>query len=686
MSINKKISTTRKIGGQAILESLNQLNSKELANAIRFLSIDAVELAKSGHPGAPMGLAEAAMVLWLNYLKHNPNNPKWLNRDRFILSNGHASMLIYSLLHLCGYSLSINDLKSFRQLHSATPGHPEYRETPGVETTTGPLGQGLANAVGFAIAERNLSARFNKKNIELINNRTYAFVGDGCLMEGISHEVCSLAGTLKLGKLNVLYDSNGISIDGDIKNWFSENVAERFSAYGWHVIENVDGHDIENLQKAYSSAIDNYDRPSIIICKTTIGYGSPNKSGTADSHGAALGQDEIRKTREALNWNYNPFEIPKGIYESWDCKKKGDIAEKEWNSQLEKYKKDYPQDWEELDRRVSSKLPSTWNETIQNSLAEIQKDKKNEATRKSSQSVLNMISPSIPELIGGSADLTGSNNTFSTSSKALNLNDYGGNYLFYGVREFGMSAIMNGIALYGGCIPYGGTFLVFSDYARNAVRMAALMKIRAVFVYTHDSIGLGEDGPTHQPVEHLQALRLIPNLNLWRPADRAETLIAWQSSIEKKTGPSCLILSRQSMPQLDLSQVDLKNLEKGGYILKNCENPIACIVATGSEVSLALEIASKLKQDGLTIRVISMPCSQIFDQQDESYKKMVLPDNLKKISIEAGSTDLWYKYTGKEGLAIGINQFGASAPAEVLFKEFKLDLDSCLLKIKNYLR
>ena len=677
---------TYKIGGKSILESLNQINSRQLANAIRFLSIDAVELAKSGHPGAPMGLAEAAMVLWLNYLKHNPKNPKWFNRDRFVLSNGHASMLIYSLLHLCGYSLSISDLKSFRQLHSATPGHPEYRETPGVETTTGPLGQGLANAVGFAIAERNLSARFNKKNIELINNRTFAFVGDGCLMEGISHEVCSLAGTLRLGKLNVLYDSNGISIDGDIKNWFSENVAERFSAYGWHVIENVDGHNIESLNKAYSSAIDNHDRPSIIICKTTIGYGSPNKSGTADSHGAALGEDEIKKTREALHWNYDPFEIPTTFYESWDCKKKGEVAEREWNSILEKYKKDYPEDWEELDRRVNCKLPNNWNQTIQNSLIEIQKDKKSEATRKSSQTVLNMISPSTPELIGGSADLTGSNNTFSTSSRALNLNDYGGNYLFYGVREFGMTAIMNGISLYGGCIPYGGTFLVFSDYARNAVRMAALMKIRAVLVYTHDSIGLGEDGPTHQPVEHLQALRLIPNLDVWRPADRTETLIGWQSSIEKKTGPSCLILSRQSMPQLDLSQIEIQNLKKGGYILKNIGNPIACIIATGSEVSLALEIASALKQESLAIQVVSMPCSQVFDQQDESYKKTVLPESIKKIAIEAGSTDLWYKYIGKEGLAIGINQFGASAPADILFKEFELDLDNCLIKIKNYLR
>ena len=668
------------------MDSSNQINSRELANAIRFLSIDAVELAKSGHPGAPMGLAEAAMVLWLDYLKHNPNNPKWLNRDRFILSNGHASMLIYSLLHLSGYSLTINDLKSFRQLHSATPGHPEYGETPGVETTTGPLGQGLANAVGFAIAERNLSARFNKKDIELINNRTFAFVGDGCLMEGISHEVCSLAGTLKLGKLNVLYDSNGISIDGDINNWFSENVAERFSAYGWHVIENVDGHDVKSLHEAYSSAINNHDRPSIIICKTTIGYGSPNKSGTAESHGAAFGEDEIKKTREALQWDYDPFEIPKTIYESWDCKKKGETAENKWNLLLEKYKRDYPQDWEELDRRVNHRLPNNWLKTIDNSLREISGDKKSEATRKSSQTVLNMISSSLPELIGGSADLTGSNNTFSTSSKALNFNDYSGNYLFYGVREFGMSAIMNGIALYGGNIPYGGTFLVFSDYARNAVRMAALMKIRSIFVYTHDSIGLGEDGPTHQPVEHLQALRLIPNLDVWRPADKTETLISWQSSIENTTGPSCLILSRQSMPQLDSSSTETQNIKKGGYILKNVENPTACIIATGSEVSLALEIASVLKKENLAIRVVSMPCSSVFDRQNESYKKTVLPENVKKISIEAGSTDLWYKYTGKEGLTIGINQFGASAPAETLFRELKLDLESCLIKIKNFLR
>ena len=668
------------------MDSSNQINSRELANAIRFLSIDAVELAKSGHPGAPMGLAEAAMVLWLDYLKHNPNNPKWLNRDRFILSNGHASMLIYSLLHLSGYSLTINDLKSFRQLHSATPGHPEYGETPGVETTTGPLGQGLANAVGFAIAERNLSARFNKKDIELINNRTFAFVGDGCLMEGISHEVCSLAGTLKLGKLNVLYDSNGISIDGDINNWFSENVAERFSAYGWHVIENVDGHDVKSLHEAYSSAINNHDRPSIIICKTTIGYGSPNKSGTAESHGAALGDDEIKKTREALQWDYDHFEIPKLFTSLGIAKKKGETAENKWNLLLEKYKQDYPQDWEELDRRVNHRLPDNWLTTIDNSLREISGDKKSEATRKSSQTVLNMISSSLPELIGGSADLTGSNNTFSTSSKALNFNDYSGNYLFYGVREFGMSAIMNGIALYGGNIPYGGTFLVFSDYARNAVRMAALMKIRSIFVYTHDSIGLGEDGPTHQPVEHLQALRLIPNLDVWRPADKTETLISWQSSIENTTGPSCLILSRQSMPQLDFSSTETQNIKKGGYILKNVENPIACIIATGSEVSLALEIASVLKKENLAIRVVSMPCSSVFDRQNESYKKTVLPENVKKISIEAGSTDLWYKYTGKEGLTIGINQFGASAPAETLFRELKLDLESCLIKIKNFLR
>ena len=665
--------------------SSNQPSPRELANAVRFLSVDAIERAKSGHPGAPMGLADASMVLWLNYLKHNPENPTWLNRDRFVLSNGHASMLLYSILHLSGYAVSINDIKSFRQLHSITPGHPEYKETPGVETTTGPLGQGIANAVGFAIAEKNLAATFNKKNYNLIDNNTFAIVGDGCLMEGISHEVCSLAGTLKLGKLNVLYDSNGISIDGEIKNWFSEDVASRFNAYGWHVIENVKGHDFDDLNEAYSLALSNKEQPTIIICKTTIGYGSPNKSGTAESHGAALGEEETKKTREALKWDYAPFEIPQAIYDSWNCKSRGAEAEKEWNLLRDKYKRDYPENWNELERRANSKLPQHWLETIESSLKNIQQDNNNEATRKSSQTILDLVTPSIPELIGGSADLTGSNNTFSKSSRSLDQKNFNGNYIFYGVREFGMSAIMNGIALYGGHLPYGGTFLVFSDYARNAVRMAALMKLRTIFVYTHDSIGLGEDGPTHQPIEHLQSLRLIPNLNVWRPADRIETLIAWKSSIENSTGPSCLVLSRQAVPQLSQLEERNKNIEKGGYILRNTDNPAACIIATGSEVALAIKIAETLGKSKIPIQVVSMPCSQLFDRQDKSYKTKVLPEGVKRIAIEAGSTDLWYKYTGEDGLVLGMNQFGASAPADQLFKEFNLDFESCLAKINHYL-
>ena len=660
---------------------------KKMANAIRALSMDSVEKANSGHPGAPMGMADIAQTLWAKFLKHNPKNPQWFDRDRFVLSNGHASMLLYSVLHLTGYNLSIEDLKSFRQLGSKTPGHPEYEETPGIETTTGPLGQGLANGVGFALAENHLAAKFNKSDINIVDHFTYVFVGDGCLMEGISHEACSLAGTLGLGKLIVFYDRNRISIDGDVSGWFTDNTPLRFKSYGWHVVDNVDGHDHQAVSRAIDEATEISTKPSIICCDTTIGFGAPNKAGLADSHGAPLGPNEIEATRTHLKWDYPPFVIPKEIYEAWNATEQGEKKEHEWHHICDRYTKKYPSEWSEFKRVLKGDLPDTWETEIHQCFNQIRTFENKEATRKSSQSVLDLITKNLPELIGGSADLTGSNNTFHKNSNNLSPSNKKGNYIFYGVREFGMSAIMNGLALHGGIIPYSGTFLVFSDYARNAVRMAALMHTRSIFIYTHDSIGLGEDGPTHQPIEHLNSLRIIPNIDVWRPCDRAETSVAWFGSVERREGPSCIVLTRQALPQ-QKSERAMEEIRKGAYILMEPEGkPRALIVATGSEVNLAKEITSILNKNGESIRLVSMPCESAFARQTETYKEQVLPnDIIKRISIEAGTTSFWYKYIGNAGLAIGIDEFGASAPASDLYEKYGFGLENCLEKIKNYLR
>lgn len=662
-----------------------------LANAIRFLSMDAVQKANSGHPGAPMGMADIAEVLWRDFLSHNPTNPAWANRDRFVLSNGHGSMLIYSLLHLTGYDLSIEDLKQFRQLHSKTPGHPEYGYAPGVETTTGPLGQGITNAVGMAIAEKTLAAQFNREGHEIVNHYTYAFLGDGCLMEGISHEACSLAGTLGLGKLIAFYDDNNISIDGHVDGWFSDDTAMRFEAYGWQVIRNVDGHNAEQIKFAIENAQAEKDRPTLIICKTIIGYGSPNKSNSHDSHGAPLGNDEIALTRQNLNWSYAPFEIPAEIYAEWDAKAKGLIAEKEWNAKFAAYEAAHPELAAEFKRRVAGDLPANWAADSQAFIEKLQANPATIASRKASQNAIEAYAPILPEFLGGSADLASSNLTLWSGSKPIRADhNVDGNYINYGVREFGMSAIMNGIALHGGFIPYGATFLMFMEYAHNAVRMAALMKQRSLFVYTHDSIGLGEDGPTHQPVEQTAALRLIPNLQTWRPCDQVESAVAWKAAVERKDGPSALIFTRQNLAQMARTPEQLANVARGGYILRNCcekgDCPDLILIATGSEVDLAMKAADVLSAEGHKVRVVSMPSTNVFDAQDEAYRESVLPSHVtKRVAIEAGIADFWYKYVGFGGRIVAMKSFGESAPADQLFKLFGFTVDNIVAKAKEIL-
>ena len=661
---------------------------KVLANAIRVLSMDAVQKANSGHPGAPMGMAESAEVLWRDFLKHNPTNPKWADRDRFVLSNGHGSMLIYSLLHLTGYDLSIEDLKQFRQLHSKTPGHPEYGYAPGVETTTGPLGQGITNAVGMAIAEKTLAGQFNREGHEIVDHYTYAFLGDGCLMEGISHEACSLAGTLGLGKLIAFYDDNNISIDGHVDGWFSDDTAQRFEAYGWQVIRNVDGHDAEQIKFAIENAKAEKDRPTLIICKTIIGYGSPNKSASHDCHGAPLGNEEIELTRKALNWTYAPFEIPADVYAQWDAKAKGAEQERAWDAKFAAYEAAYPELAAEFKRRVSGELPANWAQESQAFVEKLQANPAAIASRKASQNAIEAYAHVLPELLGGSADLASSNLTLWSGSKPIRADhNVDGNYINYGVREFGMSAIMNGIALHGGFIPYGATFLMFYEYAHNAVRMAALMKQRSIFVYTHDSIGLGEDGPTHQPVEQTASLRYIPNLETWRPADQVESAVAWKAAIERKEGPSALIFTRQNLQQQPRNAAQLADIARGGYILKDCAGtPDLIFIATGSEVELAVKAAEVLEAEGKKVRVVSMPSTNVFDKQDAAYREAVLPKAVtKRVAIEAQLSDFWYKYVGFEGKIVGMNSFGESAPANELFKLFGFTVENVVAKAKEIL-
>ncbi|MEQ4651888.1 transketolase [Providencia rettgeri] len=660
---------------------------KTLANAIRFLSMDAVQKAKSGHPGAPMGMADIAEVLWRDHMNHNPADPHWADRDRFVLSNGHGSMLIYSLLHLTGYDLSIEELKNFRQLHSKTPGHPEYGYTPGVETTTGPLGQGIANAVGFAIAERTLAAQFNRPNHDIVDHHTYVFMGDGCMMEGISHEACSLAGTLKLNKLIAFYDDNGISIDGEVEGWFTDDTAARFESYGWHVIRDIDGHDASQINAAVNEAKSQTDKPTLIMCKTIIGFGSPNKAGSESVHGAPLGDAEIAATREALGWSYGPFEIPKDIYEAWDARTAGKEKQSAWDKKFAAYAAQFPELAAEFTRRMNGELPANFDADAKQFVENLQQNPANIASRKASQNALEAFGKVLPEFMGGSADLAPSNLTMWSGSKALNV-DPAGNYIHYGVREFGMSAIMNGIALHGGFIPYGATFLMFVEYARNAVRMAALMKVRSIFVYTHDSIGLGEDGPTHQPVEQLASLRVTPNVSTWRPCDQVESAVAWKYAIERKDGPSALIFSRQNLEQQPRTAEQLANIEKGAYILKDCAGtPELIFIATGSEVELAVKAAEQLTSEGRKVRVVSMPSTDAFDKQDAAYREAVLPANVTaRVAIEAGIADYWFKYTGLNGAIIGMHTFGESAPAEVLFKEFGITVEKAVESAKSLLK
>ncbi|MCL5042941.1 MAG: transketolase [Gammaproteobacteria bacterium] len=660
---------------------------RDRANAIRALSMDAVQKAKSGHPGAPMGMADIAEVLWRDYLKHNPANPQFVDRDRFVLSNGHGSMLIYSLLHLTGYELSIEDLQNFRQLHSKTPGHPEYGYAPGVETTTGPLGQGLANAVGMAIAEKVLAAQFNRDQHKVVDHYTYTFMGDGCLMEGISHEVCSLAGTLGLGKLIGFYDDNGISIDGEVDGWFTDDTPQRFEAYGWQVIRNVDGHDAEEIKTAIETARKNTSQPTLICCKTVIGFGSPNKQGKEECHGAPLGDEEIAATRVALNWSHGPFEIPAEIKAEWDAREAGAAAEADWNERFAAYAAAYPQLADELQRRLAGELPADFAEKSAAYVAAVAEKGETIASRKASQNSLNAYGPLLPELLGGSADLAGSNLTLWQDCKGVSADDASGNYLFYGVREFGMSAIMNGIALHGGFIPYGATFLIFMEYARNAVRMSALMKQRVLYVFTHDSIGLGEDGPTHQPIEQLASLRGTPNLDTWRPADAVESAVAWKYAIERADGPSALVFSRQNLPHQSRDGQQLADIARGGYVLKDCAGePELILIATGSEVGLAMAAAEKLSAAGRQVRVVSMPSTSVFDQQDAAYKQSVLPLEVgARIAIEAAHTDFWYKYVGLDGRIIGMQTFGESAPAAALFEEFGFTVDNVLAAAEELL-
>lgn len=662
--------------------------NEELANAIRFLSMDAVQKANSGHPGMPMGMADIATVLWKNYLIHNPSNPHWPNRDRFILSNGHGSMLLYSLLHLTGYDVSIEDIQQFRQLHSKTPGHPEFGITPGVETTTGPLGQGLANAVGMAIAEAAMAAHFNRDGFHIVDHHTYVFMGDGCLMEGISHEACSLAGTLGLGKLIAVWDDNGISIDGSVAPWFSDDTAARFRAYGWHVIEDIDGHDQLAIDDAFSQAIDNVEQPTLICCKTTIGYGAPSLSGSEKSHGAPLGTEEIAKARKQLQWSHEAFVIPKAIQEAWDAREQGKTLEESWLSLFVEYKKEYATLANEFQRRLTKQLPNSWEQTIKEFIESTQVKSESIATRKAQLNVLNQLGQKLPELMGGSADLSGSNLTLFENARPITHENKNGQYIYYGVREFGMSAIMNGIALHGGFIPYGGTFLVFSDYARNAVRLAALMQQHVIFVYTHDSIGLGEDGPTHQPIEHLAMLRLTPGLSVWRPCDSVETTIAWQVAIENHTKPTCLALSRQTVDFQQRDEETINNIYRGGYILlDSATTPDLILIATGSEVQLAMGAAQQLANDNIRVRVVSMPSTDVFDQQDSTYREKVLPEKInKRIAIEAAASDYWYKYVGFDGKIIGLNQFGESAPAKEIYKALGLTSENIANTCKDYLK
>lgn len=652
---------------------------QQLANAIRALSMDGVQKAKSGHPGAPLGMADMAEALWRGFLRHNPKDPKWANRDRFILSNGHASMLIYSLLHLTGYDLSIEDLKQFRQLDSKTPGHPEYGEVPGVETTTGPLGQGLANAVGFAMAEQMLGDEFNREGFDIVDHYTYVFMGDGCLMEGISHEACSLAGTLGLGKLIALYDSNHISIDGDVSGWFGDDTAKRFQAYHWQVQE-VDGHDGEAIRKAIKAAQEDKDHPSIIICHTTIGKGSPNKQGTAASHGAPLGDEEIALTRKALGWEYPPFEIPQDIYDKWSAVESGAKLEQEWKDLFAKYKAQYPELASEFERRMSGELPvdlaqkaMDWAKSLQDNPAKL-------ATRKAGQNALDFFGALLPEFVGGSADLAPSNLTMNKASVSVTPHHFKGNYIHWGVREFVMCAAMNGILLHGGFRPYGGTFLIFSEYARNAIRMAALMKIPTLFVFTHDSIGVGEDGPTHEPIEQTATLRLVPNLDTWRPCDQVETAVAWLNMVERKDGPSDIVLTRQGLEQMPRTAEQIAAISKGGYILKDCEGtPDLIYIATGSEVALAFHAAEELEKEGKKVRVVSMPCCEVFDRQSAEYKEQILPKAVRaRVAIEAGTTTTWYKYVGLDGKVLGLDHYGASAPADLLFKRYGFTVENAV--------
>ncbi|CAL4319075.1 transketolase [Buchnera aphidicola] len=660
---------------------------RELANAIRILSIDAVQNAKSGHPGMPMGMADIAEVLWRNFLKHSPMNPNWCDRDRFVLSNGHGSMLLYSLLHLTGYDVSIDDIKNFRKIDSKTPGHPEIGETPGVEITTGPLGQGLANAVGMAIAERTLSSYFNRPNYNIVDHYTWVFVGDGCLMEGISHEVCSLAGTLKLGKLIVFYDNNGISIDGKISNWFTDDTVMRFKSYNWHVIDQVDGHDANAIQNSIEKAKSIQNQPSIIICNTIIGFGSPNKSGTADSHGAPLGDEEINLTRKALNWKYLPFEIPDKIYHAWNCVKKGLELEENWNKNFNLYQSQYPELAIEYLRRIKRQLPKKWTTKTQDYILNLQNNPQNIASRSASQNTIEKFSEFLPELIGGSADLSPSNLTKCSRSSSI-VENFSGNYIHYGVREFGMTAIANGISHHGGFIPYTATFLMFVEYARNAVRMAALMNTKHIFVYTHDSIGLGEDGPTHQPIEQLANLRMTPNIDVWRPSDQVETAVAWKHAIDKKSGPTALILSRQNLFQLPRNNAQVKNICYGAYILYDSNRPIDVIfISTGSELQITLIAAKKIASLGYSVRVVSMPSNNVFDRQNIHYKESILPSYVtKRIAVEASIKDFWYKYVGMEGLIIGMEKFGKSASEEVLFKKFGFTVDNIVHQSKILLK
>lgn len=656
----------------------------ELANAIRALAMDSVQRANSGHPGMPMGMADIAQVLWCDYLRNNPADPCWFNRDRFLLSNGHGALLQYALLHLTGYDMPMEELRNFRQLGSRTPGHPEYGVTPGVEATTGPLGQGLGNAVGMAIAERLLAAEFNRDGFPIVDHRTYVFAGDGCLMEGVSHEVCSLAGTLRLGKLIVFYDDNSISIDGDVRGWFRDDTPSRFESYGWQVVRNVNGHDPDEIIAATETAIGQEERPTLICCKTIIGFGAPGKQGTAEAHGSALGEDEVAAARKKLGWQYPPFEIPQSVYDAWDARPRGRERQAQWQGLLDRYAESYPAEAKEFERRMAGVLPASWPRVVEAAVVAAREAAKPVATRKASAAVLNAIAPELPEIIGGSADLTGSNNTIWDEAAVITPESVRGNYLHYGVREFGMVTAVNGMALHGGIIPFGGTFLVFSDYARNGVRLAALMKIRSIFVFTHDSIGLGEDGPTHQPVEHLASLRLIPNLHVWRPADAFETAVAWRAAVERDDGPTAIALSRQNLRQQPHSDEDEEQAARGGYVLwEPAQKLRVLLIATGSEVEMAVQAAHRLADENLPVRVVSMPCVEVFRTQPASYREHVLPEAIRaRIAVEAGVTEGWTEFVGIAGIVLGINRFGESAPGPQVYHHLGIDVEHLVAEIR----